>query len=678
MRLKVLVDWDRDFSFASDYDDISADVIDCSFSNGIGRAFQLMADEAICKLQLRNNTGKYTPENTASPIYGKIKPQTPIRIILVDNDGNEVIVWRGWIDTVQVDWTPSGKQTARKTVQMECVGAKIRLDQYEPVIELQENRRTDQIIERILGTGIVLPPAFIAGWLLGVTGFSELGVTTYLASTSDFLELDTGYLTLEFFGDLKEGNSRTDSAYGMIRDVVDAERGRFFFRRDGKAVFWNRDRVLDYLPPIATINSDGSYAANGLAYSYGQNITTSVTATIFQRKEDATTNLWTLDSTLTIIPFETKTLEILFTDDNGKQVGAKNVSIATETYSAGTATATIETKSDRATVSIENSGTIDAVLSALVIEGNPIRRDNKIVIRREDTAAIQEFAKRGDPNLQLKAISQLLDGEEIADLELLRLKDVRGQVNSISYINPFDGIRNAHQFEWEIGDFVRVELDELGHAQDYVIIGEQHHIYQGMKAHDTTFILEPLTIQRIAYYPRTSQDDEIDLKNSGDSPVKQKLAMNFESPYANTISKIRLWMRKEGAPTGTLNVKIYETNEPDNPWLLGISLLGVDTYLGAETPEPDTLLGTSEDVSAAVDVDSGYSWVEFRFSTPVSITEGIAHSLVLETSDSASGMDYIVWGMDGSSPSYTDGEMLFWDGTFWDQVNADACFEVFK
>ena len=52
--------------------------------------------------------------------------------------------------------------------------------------------------------------------------------------------------------------------YRAIGDVTAAERGRFFFDREGKAVFWNRHHLLQGATPLAAFDD----SMTDLAYSY--------------------------------------------------------------------------------------------------------------------------------------------------------------------------------------------------------------------------------------------------------------------------------------------------------------------------------------------------------------------------------------------------------------------------
>ena len=84
------------------------------------------------------------------------------------------------------------------------------------------------------GDDIVTERAVWVNWFLGCRDYEE------------------GVLTLNLAGDnwVRQGGysdqeKDTFDVYRGIRDITAAERGKFFFDREGKAVFWNRHHILD-------------------------------------------------------------------------------------------------------------------------------------------------------------------------------------------------------------------------------------------------------------------------------------------------------------------------------------------------------------------------------------------------------------------------------------------------
>ena len=70
----------------------------------------------------------------------------------------------------------------------------------ETKIELQENQRSDQIID-VLIQEVIFPPALSDSWVLGDPDYSKLGESTKLANLEAFRDYGEGVLTLNLAGD---------------------------------------------------------------------------------------------------------------------------------------------------------------------------------------------------------------------------------------------------------------------------------------------------------------------------------------------------------------------------------------------------------------------------------------------------------------------------------------------
>lgn len=139
---------------------------------------------------------------------------------------------------------------------------------------------------------------------------------------------------------------------------------------------------------------------------------------------------------------------------------------------------------------------------------------------------------------------------------------------------------------------------------------------------------------------------------------KDKLAQSFQLSAGETVDKVRLWLKKVGSPTGTMTLRI-ETDSAGEP-------SGTLADANATVTVAESGLGTS------------YGWIEFDFGTDFSLSGSTTYWLVLSTDRSASNSDYVVWGADGSTPGYADGEMQSEVAASWSAESKDAVFEVLK
>lgn len=93
----VYVDWNNDGDFSDSDEDISADVQEIKISRGkdsqLGRA---QAGE--CELKLKDLTGKYSPENASSPLYGLLLPGRPVKVTMTY--GGTVALFNGYLKKI--------------------------------------------------------------------------------------------------------------------------------------------------------------------------------------------------------------------------------------------------------------------------------------------------------------------------------------------------------------------------------------------------------------------------------------------------------------------------------------------------------------------------------------------------------------------------------------------------
>jgi F5/8 type C domain len=140
--------------------------------------------------------------------------------------------------------------------------------------------------------------------------------------------------------------------------------------------------------------------------------------------------------------------------------------------------------------------------------------------------------------------------------------------------------------------------------------------------------------------------------NDGDD----KLAQSFQVTGTQTVKTVDLWLKKVGAPAGTMTLRI-ETDTAGSP-----SGTLVDANATATLAESG--LGT------------GYATATFTFGTSFSISGSTSYWIVLSTDRAVSETNYVLWGADGSAPSYANGEMKSEISSSWSAEAADAVFEV--
>ncbi len=160
------IDWDDDDDYNDTYDDISADVIRAQWRIGMREPWQSVADEINATITLDNTTGKYNPENTSSPIYGKIRPHLRMRIAMDDGAGG-IDMWNGWVNVPQTPWDPKGAQAGKVTAVMHGGGPKAQLEGIDIDLPLYENTTGDVPVLEALSQIQSAPAVGSNIWRLG-------------------------------------------------------------------------------------------------------------------------------------------------------------------------------------------------------------------------------------------------------------------------------------------------------------------------------------------------------------------------------------------------------------------------------------------------------------------------------------------------------------------------------
>ena len=140
----IAIDWDRNGDFSGEHDDITQRVLLAEWFVGMQRPYQLTADGSTLVMRLNNKDRRFSPENSAGPLSGKLAPLRPVKI--ESHDGTTTRThWSGWIAMI----LPVGGKYGNRQVDIVAHGAMQFLKATETKIELQENQRSDQIIDAL-------------------------------------------------------------------------------------------------------------------------------------------------------------------------------------------------------------------------------------------------------------------------------------------------------------------------------------------------------------------------------------------------------------------------------------------------------------------------------------------------------------------------------------------------
>ena len=473
------IDWDSDDDWDEAYEDVSKYVKSANWSMGMSKPNQLMGNESRLSLVLNNTDKRFSPENASGAYYGELVPFRKVRVQST-YEGTTRTMYVGWIDTIE----PQGGDG--RTVAMRCVGAKQFMQDQTIRLPLLENLRSDEIIQAILEK-LQTPPALTGQhWILGLAGASELGESTYLADLAPSYSLDTGDTTFPYVADTWDKNFHGNQyvgesweagfkGYDAIKDVVKAERGRFFFDRTGVATFWNRSRLQTSVTLAATFDNEHKSAD----YRYGEDIINDVRVMVYPRQiSDAAVTLWELEEEIQLRPASKlkrpKTVRATFTDeDSGVEIAGYEPYVDQFVVADGdSAGYTVDFQARGAQIALTNHTENKVTISTIVIKGRRLTSFDTIEVQVIDGASRVAYGWK-EYVVDSKLQADLNLAESVADYELFRRKDPLGVFYSLE-VQAVDDTRTEQILTRTMGDRIRVIDDQLVHDAEYFIIGEAH------------------------------------------------------------------------------------------------------------------------------------------------------------------------------------------------------------
>jgi hypothetical protein len=474
----IAVDWDRNGNYTGQYDDVTQYVVSADWFLGMDTAYQEMADNSILTLVLNNTDKRFSPEYSSGPLNGLLRPTKPVRI--QSNDGSTTRThWVGWIESIQ----PKVGQFGQRTVEIIATGLMQFYKAAETKLELQENKRTDQIIDALIDE-VSMPSAPTPS-------------------------LQTGFLTLGMAADNWVRHSETDASqeafdvYSAIGDITAAERGKFFFDREGRARFWNRHYLLDWrtdwdTPGWEPPTFDDSMTDLQYTYAGLEQLKNEVTVVAHPRKITASdVTLWDLGSAIiTVEPGQTRRVYAAYQDGSGNRVGGMGVTIDDIEYDTGSPelTATVDEKATGSEIVLNNSANSrEAIITKLVLKGRKITEFERMEVTLKATSSISDYGRR-TLRLNLPSIDNLKQANIIAEFERDRRCNPKGAVSAVTVKchGTLAGNGHAHQLARTIGDRIYVRETQASHNGHYYIIGEAHKLSAGATLWETTWYLEPI------------------------------------------------------------------------------------------------------------------------------------------------------------------------------------------
>lgn len=488
---RVCIDWNDEGAFPPDQA-ITKDILALSWRLGMAAPHDSVATPATAEITLLNTDRRYSPEHSTLPL------QPGKALCIESHDGTTLRRhFTGYISHIQPQTGIFGERTALIYAE----GLIQQLHQIRVQVPPQVDVRADEVIREVLTLSPLRRPALRGYWILQQAGHSELGQTTRLVDRVpvDTSQIQSGISRFAYVGDTwNEGIS----AINAIREVAEAERGRFFENRDGQPVFHNRHEALLPAPTAASFTDD----MNGLHYDYGRGTVSSVKVRLRPRYlSPPLTRLWRLEQSQ-LLPFgrgQSQLIQVSFRDANDRPAGALSVEqptpwldYAMNTRPDGQGTdltaqahvVLLKTHFSGATLRITNHSTQQGyLLEGAQLRGQAVYQGDPLLVEQSHNLTALFY---GSDTLffDLPALQSIDEAENLARFELARRKTPRGQLYDIQLEGP------AHHqaiLSRTLFDNIHITEAQSAHQSAYRIIAEAHQVTQGGTRHQVTWTLEP-------------------------------------------------------------------------------------------------------------------------------------------------------------------------------------------
>jgi len=425
-------------------------------------------------LVLDNRSRDYSPRNTASPIYGFMKPARPVRITrsLAGESGGDTYsdtYSDSYGDTSDIytlftghtDDNPINPDINDKTVTLSLVDSLADFRGLNISTPLYSGIRTGQAISYILDA---------AGWPGGLR------------------DLDPGATVIPWWWE-----DNTD-ALTALEKLLQAEGppAQLTVAADGPIVFKDRHhRLLD----AASLTSQATWAGAGnpepvmnLPFVYDEawrNIVNTGTVEVDVRQGRDPEAVWTSDATITLSSGEQRSITASTSDPF---FNAETPTAGTDyTIVSGSPTVTLGTvNGSSATILITAAGGVPAVIEGLQLRAQPVTVSYSVQVSESHAGSIADYGSRSFPN-DLSWCNQY-DAEAVLQLAIAQ----RAQPNpvlSVRFLIGDNAERGAALLSRDLSDRVTVVEAETAINDDFYVESIQHDLTSELD-HSVTFGLE--------------------------------------------------------------------------------------------------------------------------------------------------------------------------------------------
>lgn len=463
---EVHVDWNAD----SDYSDASEDVTGRALDGRTAVTMRYGRDQSRALspispgeagFELDNSDRRLSPENTASPLYGNVRPGRPVRI-RATYSGSTYTLFTGHLDDFDLAPDP-----AEKSVKATCLDPLAKLRKVQVSTELYSGLRVGEAIAVVLDA---------AGWPAALR------------------DLDVGASVLPWFW------ADADDAYTILTQLVDSEGPPALLTADvdGRIVFRDRHHRLQR---AASLTAQSTWTSGGLepsysamSYSHGwKEIVNVVEFDVPMRAPGGTrVPVWSTQGRTTIADGET----LLLTARSSDPFLSASVPVEVTDYElvSGVVEMSLSRQSGMSTTVLIKAVGGPAVVENLQVRGYPLTTVTTVRVAVEDTASIEAHdGRQSMPSGHEPVWASVYDARAIAHV-ILAFRAERLPTAQVTFQGGSD-VRLVQQLTRDLSDRVRVVDTETCLAADCFVEQISHTITEGGLDHRTVFGLEKAPTQ---------------------------------------------------------------------------------------------------------------------------------------------------------------------------------------
>jgi hypothetical protein len=291
------------------YDNITDDLVSVRTKIGRSTPDDLFPSEGTVTIQVDNSERKYSPENTASPLYGLLTKNKRIHVDIEVPDTNPVEytrIWTGWINNIEVT---TGRYSGDGMATISGGQGISRFNELKPVLGVQTDVTLTNVLEQILEYGWI-PSGVVAG----VGDYSYLDKNMYFVDLTEFLSTTTTDVTT--FPVVGDGWGEDTTAHNMLREILDVDRSWFFLDRNGSLVYNNRH----FYKSIELFGNElAENEVTDTDYVYGGKVSNVIKVSYYP-KEYVDGSIWTSKQRLVVPRGTEKEFEMSFEYEEGTTI----------------------------------------------------------------------------------------------------------------------------------------------------------------------------------------------------------------------------------------------------------------------------------------------------------------------------------------------------------------------